>query len=252
MRIVSLCPSLTELVFELGCGGQLVGRSKFCIRPTGAVDGVEKVGGTKNPKVERIIALAPDLVLLNEEENRLEDAEALRRAGLRCHTSMPRTVLDSVAVIRSVGSAVDRLAAAEALAAAIEARRSAVRSAIAGRRPVSFAYLIWRRPYMTVNGDTYVSALLTEAGGRNVFARHRDRYPAITPDELRTAAPDLVLLSSEPFPFEAGHVAELNDAAGVGAARVKLVDGELLSWHGPRTADGLEYGAELLGSGGGG
>src|SRR5688500_19446997 len=107
MRIVSLCPSLTELVFDLGRGDELVGRTKFCVHPADGVARVESVGGTKNPKVERIVALAPDLVLLNEEENRREDAEALRAAGLRLHTSMPRDAAGTAPMVRSIAAALD-------------------------------------------------------------------------------------------------------------------------------------------------
>src|SRR6187551_1995640 len=107
MRIVSLCPSLTELVFDLGLGADLVGRTKFCVHPTDRVASIEKVGGTKNPKLDRIIALAPDLVLLNEEENRREDAEALEAAGLRCHVSFPRTALETASMVRSIAHAVN-------------------------------------------------------------------------------------------------------------------------------------------------
>ena len=95
MRLVSLCPSLTELVFDLGAGDELVGRTKFCVHPADKVEAIEKVGGTKNPKLERIIELAPDLVLMNEEENRAEDAAALEAAGIQVHSSMPRTAADT-------------------------------------------------------------------------------------------------------------------------------------------------------------
>jgi ABC-type Fe3+-hydroxamate transport system substrate-binding protein len=248
MRIVSLCPSLTELVFELGCGEQLVGRTRFCVRPTGAVDEVERVGGTKNPKIDRIVALAPDLVLLNEEENRIEDADALRSAGLRCHTSMPRGVADVAAAVRSIGMTLGREERAERIARDIETSHAHVRAATDGLPLVPFAYLIWRDPYMVVGGDTYVSALLTDAGGRNVFAAG-DRYPSVTVEELRLADPSLVLLSSEPYPFTARHREELAAETGMPITRFRLVDGELLSWHGPRTAEGLEYGHEIMGAG---
>ena len=151
MRIVSLCPSLTELVFDLGRGADLVGRTRFCIHPAGLVDVVEKVGGTKNPKVARIVELAPDLVLLNEEENRREDADALAAAGLRCHTSLPKTALDTAAMVRSIGAAVEREAEAERIATDIERRSERVRAAAHGRPEVSWAYLIWRNPYMAVH-----------------------------------------------------------------------------------------------------
>src|SRR5215203_5290296 len=111
MRIVSLCPSLTELVFDLGLGADLVGRTKFCVHPARRVNAVEKVGGTKNPKIERIIALAPDLVLLNEEENRREDAEQLAGAGVRVHASFPRDALQTAAMVRDVAGAIAGIAA---------------------------------------------------------------------------------------------------------------------------------------------
>src|SRR5215208_3675669 len=198
MRIVSLCPSLTELVFDLGAGSELVGRTKFCVHPAGAVEAVEKVGGTKNPKVERVVALRPDIVLMNEEENRREDAEALAAAGVRCHTSLPRDAAGTAAMVRSVGAALGRAEAAERIARDIETRSARVRARARGEPPVRFAYLIWRKPWMSLNGDTFVSALLAQAGGENVFAAHPERYPAVTADELAAASPELVLLSTEP------------------------------------------------------
>src|SRR5262245_39900024 len=170
MRIVSLCPSLTELVFDLGRGAELVGVTEWCVHPAEGVARIEKVGGTKNPKVARIAELAPDLVLMNEEENRREDAEALSARGLRCHSSMPRDTRGTAAMVRWIGEALQRPAEAEAIARDIEARSERVRRAAEGRPRVPFAYLIWRKPWMSVNADTFASALLEQAGGRNVFA----------------------------------------------------------------------------------
>lgn len=246
MRIVSLCPSLTELVFDLGLGDDLVGRTKFCVHPADRVGKIEKVGGTKNPKVERIVELAPDLVLLNEEENRVEDAEALRAAGLRCHASMPMTVEETAAMVRSIGTAVDRADTAEKIAADIERRAARVREAAEGRPPVRFAYLIWRDPIMAVSDDTFVSALLELAGGENVLAEADERYPIVTPEALREAGPDVVLLSSEPFPFAEAHRDELVLATRLPAERFQFVDGELLSWHGSRTPAGIDYAERVV------
>lgn len=246
MRIVSLCPSLTELVFDLGHGGDLVGRTKFCVQPAGRVDVVEKVGGTKNPKIDRIIALAPDLVLLNEEENRREDAEALEAAGIRCHVSFPRTALETAAMVRSIASAIHSPREGEGIASDIESRHRRVVDASRGQDPVRFAYLIWREPWMTVTGDTFVSALLTDAGGRNVFASRPDRYPVITPEELGAADPQVVLLSTEPFPFKPSHAEELARLSGVARNRLHIVDGEMLSWHGSRTPVGIDYAEEVI------
>jgi ABC-type Fe3+-hydroxamate transport system substrate-binding protein len=246
MRIVSLCPSLTELVFDLGRGDELVGRTKFCIHPADRVDAVEKVGGTKNPKIPRILELAPDIVLLNEEENRREDAEALRAAGIRCHVSFPHSALDTAEMVRSIAAAIDAPEEGERIARDIETRHKRVTRVAKGRTPVTFAYLIWRDPWMTVNSDTFVSALLADAGGRNVFAARAERYPTITPDELRAADPDVVLLSTEPFPFKPSHADELSALSGIGRDRLRIVDGELLSWHGSRTPAGIDYAEQVI------
>jgi len=250
MRIVSLCPSLTELVFDLGHGDELVGRTKFCIHPADRVGAVEKVGGTKDPKIDRIIELAPDLVLLNEEENRREDAETLQRAGVRCHVSFPHTALETAEMVRSIAAAIDARDEGERIARDIEERHERVIRAAAGRTPVRFAYLIWRKPWMAVNADTFVSALLADAGGQNVFASQANRYPVVTPEELAAAEPDIVLLSTEPFPFKPSHADELARLSGVARERIQIVDGELLSWHGSRTPAGIDYAEQVIAAAG--
>lgn len=246
MRVVSLCPSLTELVFDLGRGDALVGRTKFCVHPAGAVDAVEKVGGTKNPKVERIVALDPDLVLLNEEENRREDFEALEAAGIPCHRSFPRDVAGTAAMVRDIARSLDAAAAGERIAADIEARAARARADASRRAPTRYAYLIWREPWMTVSDDTFVAAMLRLAGGENAFGAAGERYPAIEPATLVEASPELVLLSSEPFPFAEKHADELAALTGLDRSRFVLADGELLSWHGSRTARGIDYAAQLM------
>ncbi len=245
MRLVSLCPSLTELVFDLGAGDDLVGRTKFCVHPADRVAMVEKVGGTKNPKIERIIELRPDLVLMNEEENRAEDAAALTAAGLRVHTSMPRTAADTAAMVRSIGVALHRAREAEPIAADIERRADRVRRTAGRYPPVRYACLIWREPIMTVNDDTFIAGLMSLPGGRNVFGSRAERYPVITAGDLHDADPLLVLLPNEPFPFDAKHIEELAAASGLPRERFILADGELLSWHGSRTPRGIDY-AEWL------
>jgi ABC-type Fe3+-hydroxamate transport system substrate-binding protein len=246
MRIVSLCPSLTELVFDLGHGDELVGRTKFCIHPADRVDAVEKVGGTKNPKLDRIIELAPDLVLLNEEENRREDAEALRAAGVQCHVSFPHTALETADMVRSIADAIDATREGERIARDIETRHHRVVQSAADREPVTYAYMIWREPWMTVNGDTFVSALLGDAGARNAFALATERYPAITAADLTGASPDVVLLSTEPFPFKDQHADELARLTGLSRERFEIVDGEMLSWHGSRTPAGIDYAEQVV------
>lgn len=246
MRIVSLCPSLTELVFDLGRGDDLVGITKYCVHPADGVAGIEKVGGTKDPRVERIVGLAPDLVLLNQEENRIEDAEALEAAGVRCHTSFPRRVDETAAMVRSIGEALGRGERAEEIAADIEGRAARVRAATAGLPPVSWAYLIWRKPWMAVNDDTFTAALFALAGGRNVFGGRGERFPTVSAGELAAADPEVVLLCTEPFPFTEEHADELAAATGLPRERLRIADGEYLSWHGSRTPDGIDYAASCL------
>lgn len=246
MRIVSLCPSLTELVFDLGRGGDLVGRTRFCVHPADGVSSVERVGGTKNPKVDRIIALTPDVVLLNEEENRREDAEALAAAGVRCHVSFPRDAGETAAMVRDIGAVLGRPAEAARIAADIERRVARVRDASRGAPPIRYAYLIWRGPWMVAAGDTFVDAMLALPGSVNVFADRADRYPEVTPEEIAAADPDAVFLSSEPFPFQEKHRDELATATGLPVDRFHFVDGEMLTWHGSRTPAGVDYAEQVV------
>lgn len=246
LRLVSLCPSLTELLYDLGAGRDVVGRTKFCVHPRGWVEGIESVGGTKNPKIERILALAPDLVLMNEEENRREDADALRAAGIAVLSSMPRTVEETAEMVRTIADAVGRGDEGARIASDIHHRAAHVRRHSALQPAVSYAYLIWREPWMTVNGDTFVSAMLGLAGGRNVFATADSRYPEVSLEAIGAAAPDVVLLSSEPFPFRDKHVREVVEGTGIAEEAVVHADGELLSWHGSRTPAGIDYADALL------
>lgn len=246
MRIVSLCPSLTELIFDLGAGEELVGRTRYCVHPADRVGRVEDVGGTKDPDNARILELRPDLVLFNEEENCREDYEALEEGGLRCLNSFPRDARETAVMVREIGAALGRDAQAERIAADIEARVARVEAEAQGARPLRWAYLIWRQPWMSVNADTFASALLSLPGGVNVFATEGERYPEVSLDRLREARPDLVLLCTEPFEFEEGHRREVAEATGLDLERVLIADGEYLSWHGSRTPDGIDYAARLV------
>lgn len=241
MRIVSLCPSLTELVAQLGRGDELVARTKFCVAPKDVVARVEKVGGTKDPHVERIVELAPDLVLMNREENRAQDADALRERGVVLHTSLPRDPAGARELVLELGVLLERENEAARIVERIDAAlaridaRARVRS-----EPVSFVCLVWRKPWMATDRGTYLSALVERAGGVNLIASASGAYPAITSAELAALAPRRVLLPSEPFPFAQRHALELAAATGLSHDAFRLVDGAALTWHGARTAAGLD------------
>ena len=239
LRLVSLVPSTTESLFALGRGDDLVGYTRFCVQPADQLSADKWIGGTKNPKIEQIIALHPDLVFANREENRAEDVAALEAAGVAVWVAEPRTVAEAVLDLRQTAMLVGRAARGTAWAVDIEKALDALRDrALAS--PRSVAYLIWHAPWMAAGKESFIAALLAEAGLQVMAA---GRYPELSLDEMRGA--DGVMLSSEPFPFDARHRDELI-GAGVAAERVRRVDGEYLSWHGVRLAAGLRYLRELL------
>lgn len=243
-RWVSLVPSVTETLFALGAGDEVVGATKFCVRPKGAMGHVLRVGGTKDPKVDAIIDLCPTLVFANQEENRREDIERLREAGIEVHLSFPRTVADVGSMISSIAGAVGRQGAGEAWAARLEDVASRVcplgDPSRADGPPVRFLVLIWRGPWMAASSDTFLSSLLEAAGGVNaVNGAGGDRYPEVSFEDMDAWAPDLVLLPSEPYPFGLDHLDELVRGTRIPRSRFVRCDGELLTWHGVRTAEGL-------------
>jgi iron complex transport system substrate-binding protein len=235
VRIVSLCPSITETLIGLGLESQLVGVTRFCIHPAEVVAKLEKVGGTKTPELDRIRALAPDLIFMNEEENRREDYEALA-ADFRIDSTLPKKVREVPALLRHLGALTGTEALAEQQAQALE---QSLEDLAANPAPAfRYAYLIWREPWMAVNRDTYVADLWAQAGGIGVFDDHPDRYPIVRLAELADAAPDLLLLPDEPFPFQEKHRAEL--AGLLPHTAIRLVSGDDCCWHGLRTRRGVE------------
>jgi ABC-type Fe3+-hydroxamate transport system substrate-binding protein len=237
-RVVSLCPSITETIVAIGGLRRLVAATRFCVRPEGLLWGLPRIGGTKNPDVARILDLAPDLVFANEEENRREDVEALRAAGIEVDVSFPRKVDEVPAAIRGWGRKLGEEAEGEALAGRIEEALVALRS----EPPAGtfrYAYWIWRNPWMAVSGDTYVSDLLALSGGVNVFGEEKERYPATAPEEALARGATVHFFPTEPFPFQEGkHGAEVENLFGKIARRL-FVPGDDLCWHGVRTLDGL-------------
>jgi ABC-type Fe3+-hydroxamate transport system substrate-binding protein len=247
-RIVSLVPSTTELLCALGLADALVGVTVYCVEPREVVRTRTRVGGEKDPDLATIQALAPDLIVANIEENRREDVEALRAAGLRVWLTYPRSVAESLAMIRELGEVTGAVAAARALLDSLEPLYAEVRARLAGRRPTPVFYPIWREPWMTVGRDTYIHDLLATCGGLNVFG-DRDRYPSVSLDEVAARAPEVVLLPDEPFRFRRAHLRDFEAYPGmpaVRAGRLHLVDGKPFSWHGPRLADALRTVPALL------
>lgn len=244
-RIVSLVPSLTETLYALGAGDRLVGATRYCVEPAAALEPVPRVGGTKNPDRGKIAALSPDLVLVNDEENRREDIAWLRQR-FEVFASMPRSILDVADVLRELGARFEASEEVEAMLLEIEAQRARAEVESLQRRPIRVFYAIWKKPWMSINSDTYIHDFLRSAGAINVTADCADRYPRFADTDLAALAPDLVLLPDEPWEFGPDDRTELDTRRLFGNAATLLVDGKDYCWHGSRTPQGLGRAIDTL------
>lgn len=241
-RIVSLIPSTTELLCRLGLAEALVGITVYCREPAALLGDKTRIGGEKDPDLARIRALGPDLVIANVEENVREHIDTLRGWGIPVHVTYPRTVAGAIAMIRELGALTGTAERAGALADELDTLLAATRRSVSERAPAPVFYAIWRGPYMTVGGDTYIHDMLRVCGGANVFADASARYPAVTLDEVAARRPAVILLPDEPFRFRRVHLddfAPFSDVPAVRDRRIHLVDGKPFSWHGHRIAEAL-------------
>jgi len=238
LRVVSLCPSITETLVSIGGLKSLAGVTRYCTRPKGLLWGLPRIGGTKSPDIGRILDLKPDLVFANAEENRLEDVEALRTAGIEVDVTLPKTVAEVPQAIRQWGARLSTIDQAEPLAVRVETEIASLESAPA-RKPFRYAYWIWKDPWMTISDDTYVADLLRLAGGVNVYGDAPLRYPTTHPAEALGRKPEIHIFPSEPYPFaEERHAALVEKVFGTHTRRL-FVEGDDYCWHGVRTIEGL-------------
>ncbi len=246
-RVVSLVPSETEALFDLGAGDLVVGRTDWCVEPAGRVENIPSIGGTKTPRVDAIVALCPDLVLANREENVRRHVEALRAAGVVVHVSYPRTALDAARLLRDLGSLLGLGREADDAARTVEAAVADAARRAPSPRPRVFV-AIWWDPVMGASPDTYVAGVVEAAGGRMAIEAHEPRYPKMRLEEVAALEPDVVLLPDEPYRFtevERAHFLELPMPAARRKA-VHLLDGKRLAWYGVRTASDVSSIADLL------
>jgi ABC-type Fe3+-hydroxamate transport system substrate-binding protein len=234
-RIISLVPSQTELLYDLGLGERVVGITKFCVHPESWFKTKHRVGGTKKVDMEKVRALKPDLIIGNKEENERRDIEALA-AEFPVWMSDIRDLPGALDMITRVGELTGAKDKASALATDIV-------QAFATLRPLdptyTAAYLIWREPFMVAGHGTFINDMLMRCGLQNVFDEGDARYPEVTPQELAESDPDIILLSSEPYPFKEKHIQELNMICP--GTPVRIVDGELFSWYGSRMLQAPAY-----------
>lgn len=238
MRVVSLVPSITEALFDLGLTeNEVVGRTKFCIHPKEKVSNVEIIGGTKNINIDKIKDLQPTLILANKEENVKEQVEELMKDFKMIVTNV-ESIEDNYYLLKTLGNLFGKekeaqnynLATYDALNVKID-------------KPIKVAYLIWKNPYMSIGSDTFIHHILTEIGFENIF-KNQKRYPIIEIEDLEDA--DYIFLSSEPFPFKEKHIQEFKDVYP--NKTITIVDGEAFSWYGTHIAKSKEYYKKLINS----
>ncbi len=231
-RIVSLVPSQTELLFDLGLGSRVVGRTKFCIHPKNQVKNIPIIGGTKKFNFDLIDEIAPDLILGNKEENYKEGIEQLR-SKYPTWTSDIFDLDDALEMIEAIGTITDIRTEAFKMVDAIKVGWESLR----GICEAKVLYFIWQKPYMVAGKNTFIDFVLSHLGFQNIVLQKR--YPEIDEYVLMNYEPDIVFLSSEPFPFKEKHISEFKSLFP--NARVQLVDGEMFSWYGSHLVKAAEY-----------
>ena len=239
-RIISIVPSQTELLFDLGLDDSVVGITKFCIHPASWFKTKNRVGGTKKLNIDKIKALKPDLIIANKEENEKEQIKELQQL-FPVWTSDIATLENSLEMISSIGEITNTGNQSNQLIQEIKNEFKRLKPDKA--KGLSVMYLIWRDPYMSIGTDTFIHDMLTRCGFKNSLIKVC-RYPIISNDEMKSNKPDLIFLSSEPYPFKGKHIAELLELSPM--SNVVLVDGEFFSWYGSRLRYAPKYFIDLI------
>jgi Periplasmic binding protein len=256
VRIVSLVPSLTELVCELGLGKQLVGRTGFCIHPASELVDVPKLGGTKQVNEKELLALRPTHLIVNKDENELPLVERLKTQIPHLLITHPIQVEDNFILFRqfseSFGSIPGVTSAAEKLAQELRSALNENQSRMAHWKSETVLYLIWKKPWMSIATNTYIASMLRTVAWQSYSPTHHSqqdlaevgasRYPSLSHDEVLGSGADRILLSSEPYRFQARHISDLAaELPTKSSTSIHLIDGEMCSWYGPRAIQGLKY-----------
>ncbi|MCW3161260.1 ABC transporter substrate-binding protein [Chryseobacterium oryctis] len=237
MKIISLVPSITETLFDLGLTeNEIIGRTKFCIHPNEKVKNITTIGGTKNINIDKIKSLQPDLIIANKEENIKEQVESLMK-NFKVIVTNIETIEDNYYLLKNLGNIFNK----EEKAQLFNIKIYDIFNQIKTDSKIKVAYLIWKKPYMTIGHDTFIHKILEEIGFVNIF-KDKTRYPEIQVEDLNEA--DIIMLSSEPYPFKEEHFKELNQIYP--EKKIMLVDGEAFSWYGTHIAKCENYYKNLL------
>ena len=233
-RIISVVPSQSEFLWDIGLHTELVGITKFCVHPQEMFKNIERVGGTKKLNIDKIRKLKPDLIIANKEENERSDIETLQKE-FNVWVSDIYNFDDAFKMMFSLGEITGKENETEKLVNEIKISLPKVKNIFAGERT---AYFIWYKPYMLAAKNTFIDYVLNYVGLKNAL-ENMERYPAMTDEHLMVANPEICFLSSEPFPFKAKHLKELRDK--IPTAKITIVDGEIFSWYGSRLLHFANY-----------
>ncbi|MEP6684770.1 MAG: helical backbone metal receptor [Parafilimonas sp.] len=231
-KIISLVPSQTELLYDLGLNEEVIGITKFCVHPQKWFRIKTRIGGTKTIDIEKIISLKPDLIIANKEENVKEQVEALQKFT-HVYISDIKNLDDALNMIDEIGELVNRKFESQTIIQKIKQGFSDLKNENIAELPA--AYFIWRNPYMAAGGDTFINDMMQRCGFNNIF-KNELRYPEINIEQLNCK---ILLLSSEPFPFKQKHIDELQPL--LPETKITLVDGEMFSWYGSRLILAADY-----------
>jgi len=245
-RIISLVPSQTELLYDIGLSEEVVGQTLFCIHPKEMHDSKPRIGGTKKLQMDKIAVLKPGLIIGNKEENEQSQIEELMK-HYPVWMSDIKNLDDSLDMIERIGDLVGRNS--EAMDMSHKIRNGFSELATINHQPTtnnSTLYLIWRKPWMAAGRDTFINDMLERCGLVNGFSSPISRYPEISDDDIKTMKPDFIFLSSEPYPFKDEHLAELQAISP--SSKIVLVDGEMFSWYGSRLLKSASYFKALFNS----
>jgi len=236
-HIISLVPSLTELLYYLGLEEEVLAITKFCVHPQKWHQTKTRIGGTKNVNIDLIKRLEPDLIIANKEENVREQVELLSK-DFDIFVSDVNNLTDAINMISFIGALTGKGASALHLRNKIQAKFKRLADETALKSKIKTAYLIWRNPYMTIGGDTFINDMMAYCEMENIYA-DSSRYPQIDLKELPAKKCELLILSSEPYPFKEKHINEIQSS--VPGTKILLADGEMFSWYGSRLLKAVEY-----------
>ncbi len=237
-HIISLVPSQSEFLWDLGLHKEIVGITKFCVHPNEMFKSIDRVGGTKKVNIDKIRALKPDLIIGNKEENERSDIELLQKE-FNVWVSDIFDFEDAFKMMSDLGKIVDKEKEAENISEKIKNSLPKVKDIFAGQ---STAYFIWHKPYMVIAKNTFIDHTLNYIGLKNAF-KNAERYPEMSNEQLIAANPEFCFLSSEPFPFKEKHLKELRDK--LPNSKIVIVDGEIFSWYGSRLLHFANYVEQL-------